>query len=130
MPSSFVFSCSNCGASFSKWSGKCTNCNSWETLVQTIAANKKEQRKQIAAANVFMPIIDFKNVNSTATAKRLPTGLVELDRVLGGGFVPDSLTLLVGEPGIGKSTLVLPIAKAIQNTFSPILYISGEESAE
>ncbi len=130
MPSSFVFSCSNCSASFPKWSGKCTNCNSWETLIQSIAANKKEQRKKIAAANVTMPIIDFKNVNSTATAKRLPTGLIELDRVLGGGFVPASLTLLVGEPGIGKSTLVLQIAKAIQTTFAPILYVSGEESAE
>lgn len=130
MHSSFVFSCSNCGASFPKWSGRCTACGQWETLIQTIVANKKEQRKQIAAANVALPIIDFKNVNSTATAQRLPTGLVELDRVLGGGFVPASLTLLVGEPGIGKSTLVLQIAKAIQNTFSPILYISGEESAE
>src|SRR3989344_8857243 len=129
MPS-FVFSCSNCHASYPKWSGRCNSCQAWETLVQTVAANKKEQRKQIAAANVVMPIVDFKNVSSAATAKRLPTGLVELDRVLGGGFVPASLTLLVGEPGIGKSTLVLQIAKAIQNTFSPILYISGEESAE
>ena len=125
---STIFVCSECGYESSKWLGKCPACNEWNKFVEEkqIVGGKKESRK-----NDFKeksdPIL-LKDVEKTETT-RIPTGVEELDRVLGGGFVNGSLVLLGGEPGIGKSTLILQICNNVKID-GKILYVSGEESAE
>ena len=120
-----VFVCNECGYESSKWLGKCPACNNWNTFVEekaitnTSGKDKKKERSEPISLN---------QVEKRATI-RIKTGIEELDRVLGGGFVEGSLTLLGGEPGIGKSTLILQICDKIQLD-GKILYVSGEESAE
>jgi DNA repair protein RadA/Sms len=118
------FVCRNCGAVSSTWSGRCYNCGEWNTLeeeVQLGTVNLKQQGQQLKVATV-----------SQASAKqrggRLTTGLADIDTVLGGGFVKGSVCLMAGEPGIGKSALLMQIAQALAGKQS-VLYISGEESA-
>jgi len=121
-----IFSCSNCGAQFPKWSGRCLECGAWGTLSQEIKDShqaKAQELKKIAPAQ----ILNLKDIKG-GDLKRLSTGLKEADRVLGGGLVPGSLILLSGEPGIGKSTLVAQIAGAKDSNLN-IIYASGEESA-
>lgn len=121
-----IFSCSNCGAQFPKWSGRCLECGSWGTLVEDLFDKKdleKKSLKKISSAE----IISLDSINSEKI-KRFNTNISEIDRVLGGGIVPGSLILLSGEPGIGKSTLVAQIASRAANNVSTI-YVSGEESA-
>jgi len=118
-----IFTCSNCGAQFQKWVGRCLECGKWGTIEKEQKAITKEQPSE----NNFTPaklsnLNEIKNENTI----RIKTNISELDRVLGNGFVPGSLILLGGEPGIGKSTLALQLAGLL----SPTLYISGEESAE
>ena len=120
-----IFVCSNCGYESSKWLGKCPACNEWNTFYEEKDVTKsgtKEKRKERSEA------IQLNKVEKKETS-RIKTGIEELDRVLGGGFVFGSLTLLGGEPGIGKSTLILQICENIK-VDGKILYISGEESAE
>lgn len=116
--------CRNCGAQSSTWAGKCHNCGEWNTLeeeVLVIAGDiKKSGRVLKAAAVSSVARRDFNN--------RMPTGMADVDIVLGGGFVTGSVSLIAGEPGIGKSTLLLQIAQALA-TNQPVLYVSGEESA-
>tara|TARA_R110001592_G_scaffold40757_2_gene133633 strand:+ start:99844 stop:101220 length:1377 start_codon:yes stop_codon:yes gene_type:complete len=123
------FFCQNCGVESAKWAGKCPSCGEWNTFVEEVIQKEEVQRGGWKASN-----------NSTKKANqpkqlreitfeeqtRLMTGDVELDRVLGGGIVPGSLVLIGGEPGIGKSTLMLQIALMLSNT--KVLYVSGEES--
>jgi len=121
-----IFSCSNCGAQFPKWSGRCLECGSWGTLNQEIVdekENRKEELKKMPSAG----LVSLSEVKSD-TLIRFKSGLTEIDRVLGGGIVPGSIILLSGEPGIGKSTLVAQIASSA-GTGSDIVYVSGEESA-
>jgi len=118
-----IFVCSKCDAQFPKWFGQCSECGSWGTIQEAVAKQSKTKDLNVSAGE----IIDFEKIQGQEVP-RLKTGLDELDRVLGGGIVPGSLILLGGEPGIGKSTLVLQIAARLAN--QPILYISGEESAE
>lgn len=115
------FICQNCGASFSKWSGKCLSCGAWDSLVENQIATSA---KSSVSLQQPQSILKVKNEQFD----RIKSGLVEVDRVLGGGIVPGSLVLLSGDPGIGKSTLVLQIAGNTAN-HKPVLYISGEESA-
>ena len=120
-----VFVCNECGYESSKWLGKCPACNNWNTFVEEKAIAKisgKDKKKERSEP------ISLNQVEKRATI-RIKTGIEELDRVLGGGFVEGSLTLLGGEPGIGKSTLILQICDKIQLD-GKILYVSGEESAE
>lgn len=124
-----VFVCSHCDAQFPKWSGRCTECGKWGTVEQgsmpaaaTAGTKHKEQIAQVAAATPTA----FSAVD-TSLVERIPTGIGECDRVLGGGLVSGSLVLLGGDPGIGKSTLVAQIAAGIGK---PVLYVSGEESAQ
>jgi DNA repair protein RadA len=122
-----IFTCSNCDAQFPKWSGRCLECGSWGTLTEEIQ-DKKEVAKQDTLSKIgSADLIDLKKVD-TMNLKRLTTNITEIDRVLGGGLVPGSLTLLSGEPGIGKSTLVAQIANALSKD-SLVIYASGEESA-
>lgn len=119
-----VFVCSNCGNESPKWLGKCPACNSWNTFCEEkIVTSKVSGEKKAVSAEV-------KKLNSVEIEKysRYKTGYEELDRVLGGGLVQGSLVLLGGEPGIGKSTLILQICDKIKVNGS-VLYISGEESA-
>ncbi len=120
-----TFFCQNCGAQFPKWIGKCTSCNEWNTIVEEII-QKEEKRnwKQSTPSKRVSKALKIKDI-STLQEDRIPTNNNELNRVLGGGLVKGSVVLLGGEPGIGKSTLILQIALLMQNK---VLYVSGEES--
>ena len=126
MINSSVFVCQQCGNEFSKWQGKCSFCGEWNSLVETlkVSRNKKDLRpKTIGTANVqkIQRLTDIK----LSKMERIKTQISELDRSLGGGIVSGQVILIAGEPGIGKSTLLLQLANNLNNT----LYISGEESS-
>lgn len=120
-----VFSCSECGAGHPKWAGQCTSCGDWNTLVEEIELPSSGPDAPPPPTNRAGPV-RIGEVN-TDTGKPTATSLAELDRVLGGGIVPGSVTLLGGEPGIGKSTLLLQLLAAWRG---PTLYVSAEESAQ
>ena len=120
-----VFECQSCGYSSAKWLGRCPDCGSWNSFTEEKARPVSgKDRTASAATPVRLSEI------STTDLPRVATGDAEFDRVLGGGLVPGSLVLLGGEPGIGKSTLLLQIALTLQKKGRRILYISGEESAQ
>ena len=124
-PSS-VFSCSACGAQTPKWHGQCPSCGEWNTLAEERApAGRAAQRPARGPAARPVPLREV----SAERAPRLPTGIGELDRVLGGGLVPGSVVLLGGSPGIGKSTLTNMALGNLAAGGRPTLYVSGEESA-
>lgn len=116
--------CSNCGAATSSWSGKCPQCGEWNTLDEQLT--RIGIAGSVASGNRLQPQSVKKAVVSDA--KRLQTGVSEIDDVLGGGIVAGSVNLIAGQPGIGKSTLMLQLAYAVAAT-EQVLYVSGEESA-
>lgn len=122
---SSVFVCQSCGFNSAKWLGKCSSCGSWNSFVEEVKT-KSSGLKTIADTNKKNPVLlsQIESKNSTRTS----TGMAELDRVLGGGVVAGSAVLIGGEPGIGKSTLLLQAAMAYQG--KNVLYVSGEESEE
>ena len=120
-----VFVCSNCGNESSKWFGKCPACNEWNTCYEEKLTTKITNNKTIKETKKPQLLNEVKNQDII----RSSTGFSELDRVLGGGLVKGSLVLLGGEPGIGKSTLILQICDKIKGE-GKVLYVSGEESAE
>ena len=104
-----VYNCSDCGAQFPKWAGKCTACGAWNSLVEDVEDPSANHISSLAAGVALLasaPAQRIGEIDATHGAPR-STGIDELDRVLGGGLVPGSVTLLGGEPGIGKSTLLL-----------------------
>ncbi len=111
-----------------RWLGKCPNCGEWNTLVE----EKTPEKKQTKAKRTITVTTQIYRLNeiSLQTVTRLSTGINELDRVLGGGIVPGSLLLLGGEPGIGKSTLLMQVCIRIARRKIPVLYVTGEESGE
>ena len=121
------FVCQSCGAVTPKWAGKCETCGEWNTIEEdTVAARPGPAAKGSAGRRVTL-------VGLAGTAEpppRAPTGIEELDRVLGGGLVPSSVVLVGGDPGIGKSTLLLQAAAQLARTGRRVLYVSGEESIE
>ncbi len=122
-----TFFCQNCGAQFPKWVGKCTSCNEWNTIVEEIIQkdNSNERKwKQTSSVKKGSKALKIKDI-SRISEDRIGTNNEELNRVLGGGLVNGSVVLLGGEPGIGKSTLLLQIALLMS---SKVLYVSGEES--
>ena len=120
-----IYVCQSCGAQSSKWLGKCTSCNEWNTYVEEVIAKESVSsgKAVIRSSNIPQKITDVR----IEVKNRLNTGMTELDRILGGGIVPGSVILLGGEPGIGKSTLALQLALNLGK--HSVLYISGEESA-
>ena len=133
-----VYRCTDCGAEYSKWQGRCETCGEWNSLVEEVAA-PKVAAKGAGSARRMGGSASLGEGGSVAVAPRLrdvsgsererwTTGLDEFDFVLGGGIVPGSMVLVGGEPGIGKSTLLLQIAARLQHTGRNTLYVSGEES--
>ena len=125
-----VYVCSDCGAQHPKWNGQCATCGAWNTLVEDVVGNDAPLVSKTVAVNRSLNAtsdpLPIMNVAHTA-ASAMPTGISEFDRVLDGGLVPGSVTLVSGEPGIGKSTLLLQLVGAWSHTS---LYVSAEESAQ
>ncbi len=121
--------CQQCGAASPKWAGQCPSCDAWNTLVETVAQPRSAARAPSAArAMAGIASLTPIAVVESAEASRIATGLGEVDRVLGGGFVPGSIALFGGDPGIGKSTLLLQVAGLLAARGLPVLYLTGEES--
>src|SRR5579863_6001266 len=121
------YRCTECGWQAAKWSGRCGECQAWGTVVQAGIPRLARATVHRSGAPVSSPAVPIGQVDATE-ARAHPTGLDELDRVLGGGLVPGAVLLLAGEPGVGKSTLLLEAA-ALAAESGPVLYITGEESA-
>ncbi len=119
-----VFACTSCGAQHPKWLGRCPDCGAWNALVEEVVASKEPARRAQGAFADPMPLPQAPR----AAGARLATGIAELDRVLGGGFVPASSVLVGGDPGIGKSTLLLQAAAALARQGHACLYWTAEES--
>ena len=123
-----VWVCSECGNEAVKWLGKCPACNEWDTFYEEQKIEKTVSKNRFSQGNTNSEIVRLKDAKKKEYT-RVSSGLEEMDRVLGGGFVDGSLTLIGGEPGIGKSTLILQLCSLIGYE-GKILYISGEESLE
>jgi DNA repair protein RadA/Sms len=124
MQSRFV--CQSCGNSSPRWLGKCSACNEWNSYVEERAASEKRSHGRMP---LYYTAIAITQIES-AQEERIGTGIGELDRVLGGGFVPGSLVLVGGDPGIGKSTLALQMVNNVSLSERSVLYVTGEESPE
>ena len=123
--------CQNCGASFVKWAGRCENCGEWNTLVEKAGVVETEAKTALARGKVSGKALEAVSINTiepSDAGSRLATSFPDLDAVLGGGILLGSVNLLAGQPGIGKSTLLMQICAAIASNHS-VLYVSGEESA-
>ncbi|MBQ9325938.1 MAG: DNA repair protein RadA [Clostridia bacterium] len=126
------FACTNCGYESAKWSGRCPSCGSWNTMEESIEAvpeksalSAKPLRQRPGTGSKPLPLTDIPEDNTIRTS----TGISELDRVLGGGIVEGGLVLLGGDPGIGKSTLLIQVCAHLCRAGAKVLYVSGEESA-
>jgi DNA repair protein RadA/Sms len=124
-----AYVCTECGGQSTKWQGQCPHCSAWNTLVETIAATPATRFQALAGApSAVRPLATVE----TRDNPRTPTGIEEFDRVLGGGLVPGGVVLLGGDPGIGKSTLLLQAMAALGTSgkLGRVLYVTGEESVE
>lgn len=119
-----VFFCQNCGHEESKWLGQCPMCKEWNTFVEEKVTVAKTSSSKSAKESQVVPLSAVKMENE----ERISTNIEELNRVLGGGIVPGSLILVGGDPGIGKSTLLLQVCQQLEKAEKKVLYISGEES--
>src|ERR1700742_3780573 len=124
--STISFVCQNCGAAYNRWQGKCESCGEWNTLAEEdatgsvpVSIRSRRKGRQFALETL---------TGKSHQAPRLPSGMAELDRVTGGGFVRGSVLLMAGDPGIGKSTLLIQAAAALAKTGHRAVYISGEEA--
>jgi DNA repair protein RadA/Sms len=128
-PPKSVFACTECGAQSPKWLGRCPDCSAWNSFVEeTVSATPAAATTRYGGLSASGAQARLYADVDMVQAERLSTGIGEFDRVLGGGLVPGSLVLLGGEPGIGKSTLLLQAAALFAQTVGPVLYCSGEES--
>ena len=125
-----VFFCTDCGHESSKWLGQCPGCDSWNSFAEELkpptSSRGVKAKPQVRRGGSSVPITEAAAVATTRTS----TGLDGVDRVLGGGLVPGSLVLVAGEPGVGKSTLLLQVAAATAADRGPVIYVTGEESSE
>jgi len=122
-----LFTCNVCGGSTPKWLGKCPHCEAWNTLVETREAPDLPGKNRFAGLASLSPVTPLSEIEATDVARN-PTGLEELDRVLGGGIVAGAVVLMGGDPGIGKSTLLLQALDSLQRAGQRTLYVTGEES--
>lgn len=128
MVKSTQFVCQSCGGVFSKWIGRCDNCGAWGSLLeQSVSIGKSAVAKSQNSGQV-LKVQNMQSIDVDKDGNRLKSGFSELDEVLGGGILPGSVILLAGQPGIGKSTLLLQICAQIAEK-NEVLYVSGEESA-
>ncbi|MGO1434008.1 MAG: AAA family ATPase, partial [Canibacter sp.] len=121
------YSCTACGWSAPKWVGRCGGCGEWGTVTESASATASSGTKTQGARAPERAAQSITQVSSDNT-RHVPTNISELDRVLGGGVVPGAAILLSGEPGVGKSTLLLDVAANVARTGAKVLYASGEES--
>ena len=130
-PAKILYVCSECGAQAPKWAGQCGDCGAWNTLQETVAVPAAKGEGRFAGYAGDAGAAQIRNLSEIVAqhTERLPTGLKELGRVLGGGLVSGSVVLIGGDPGIGKSTLLVQALALLANKVSA-LYVSGEESAE
>jgi DNA repair protein RadA/Sms len=120
-----TFVCQSCGAHYVRWLGRCTACNEWNTVVEEVEVEEGSHvRRSVAVKSEPIPITS----QTERSSQRFSSGTSECDRVLGGGIIEGSLVLVGGDPGIGKSTMMLQISKHIAETRGRVLYVSGEES--
>lgn len=123
------FVCQNCAARYPKWSGRCENCGEWNTLVEQAGeATGSSAVAKGSRSGTVLSVQTMQEITSEEQDARMETGIPDLDTVLGGGFLAGGVVLLAGQPGIGKSTLLLQVASMIAKQYS-VLYVSGEESA-
>ena len=121
--------CQACGGGSPRWAGKCPSCDGWNTLVEEVETGLTSVPGAPKPQNPGKKLVLETLSSSTEEAPRLPTGIAELDRVTGGGLVPGSALLIGGEPGIGKSTLLLQVAAALADAGRSAIYFSGEEAS-
>lgn len=125
------YSCQQCGAVYKNWTGRCNKCGAWSSLIQQFDENSREEKSAVGRSQLSGKQLDFVSINDLEVSDekaRLNTGFRDLDTVLGGGILPGSVALLAGQPGIGKSTLLMQICATVASD-RKVLYISGEESA-
>lgn len=124
--------CQNCGASYSKWAGRCENCGEWNTLLEQVAPTETEVKSALAKGAVSgkkLEAVSINTIEPSDAGSRLLTGFPDLDTVLGGGILLGSVSLLAGQPGMGKSTILMQVCSNVANSGHSVLYVSGEESA-
>ena len=124
-----LFICSNCGASYSSWSGRCGECGAWNSLEQQQEVISGSRANRAIKSGKTLKTVSFGKEFVDHNHKRFTTSIKDIDEVLGGGVVPGGVVLIAGQPGIGKSTLLLQLAYNIANQ-SKVLYVSGEESPD
>lgn len=123
-----VYVCSECGGASPKWQGQCPHCDAWNALEESVEAPAAGSTHRFASLAGAAPVQNLAKIEARETPRQ-PTGIDEFDRVLGGGLVPGAVILIGGDPGIGKSTLLLQALASLSET-TPVLYVTGEESAE
>ena len=121
-----IYACSECGATSPKWLGKCPGCGAWNTLVESVAETPGSGKNRYQSLAKSQPVATLSEIEAT-DFERTPTGQEELDRVLGGGIVAGGVVLIGGDPGIGKSTLLLQAIESLSQSVK-VLYVTGEES--
>jgi DNA repair protein RadA/Sms len=122
--------CQDCGSAQPKWMGRCPDCGEWNTLIETVVDTKPGRSRGITLASISESQPRLLRDVASDGFKRISVGIDEFDRVLGGGLVPGSLVLIGGDPGIGKSTLLLQASAALTTVDTHVLYVSGEESPQ
>lgn len=127
------FVCQQCGTTYQKWAGRCSECGAWNSLIEQVCETEPTGSKSAISRGQLsgkpLKFDSINNIESSDQKARLKTGFTDLDTVLGGGILAGSVMLLAGQPGIGKSTLLMQICAVIANSGKSVLYVSGEESA-
>jgi DNA repair protein RadA/Sms len=122
-----IYTCTDCGGTAPRWMGQCPHCQAWNTLIESVAESAAPAKNRFASLTKSAPVTALADIEASEV-DRTPTAISELDRVLGGGIVEGGVVLIGGDPGIGKSTLLLQALDGLQRAGVPTLYVTGEES--